>query len=711
MAHAATAGILRSGFLTRKGEGAGRFSFDLSSDRVRAARGLLESVREGQPAGAVLGYRFERALHDGALDRFIDPLRKKYPLIANKAQQGNAAPEAVAARNVVDGLALRLAWQARTSDDAFVTGLGFSPAPSAAEKATLIKALTALDEAVDGVADLLTAESVFQMVGGNAPAAAAPLDALAAGAHPPDPEVARTPRGGTAVVHRLVWLWNGDAGADDGPWSSVPGTTPVPVSTRRAEAERVLDDWVGDILGPPQDAVCWVTYTDDDDHPQRKALTFRDLRVRPLDVLALAEESAETSQELSRRVLQAAVEDPDVRLTDIAVDFEPGASAFDPLTQKTFPELLALARRTNALLGQARPGRPIDLLPVDGRDPPAMTTPEGAEFQGAVDFFGDFFENDLTALTEAIDTGGEEELIAALRRVADYVAGAFPDPRETELELRVRAQLIAPELTRRSQAADAIVQNTTLPEEKTPEKALEIYRSLFGRSFLRVPRFSLATTVKDEIEASISGLTKTDHQPAKFLQQNSRVRPALGDWRRLWLHAATFKGAPVPSVDVAQVPFVPGEAWAGDDGVPAGTRLSLLLARTAARPNLAASTAALVIDELTEIIPASEEQTGLAFHYDNPGAEAAQAILVGVCPEVSATKTRWTFDEVKATLGETFDLAKVRAVEPTLIGETRQALPALYLTANATSATPATSEAIATNFNDLIQDEPIRIPR
>ena len=37
---------------------------------------LLDGVRQGQPLGALLGYRFERGLHDRQLDRFIAGFRR-----------------------------------------------------------------------------------------------------------------------------------------------------------------------------------------------------------------------------------------------------------------------------------------------------------------------------------------------------------------------------------------------------------------------------------------------------------------------------------------------------------------------------------------------------------------------------------------------------------------------------------------------------------
>src|SRR6476646_920193 len=80
------------------------FAIDLSSRRVREASRLLDGVREGQPLGALLGYRIERSLHDAALDRFIAPLRRVAPLAARARQGGTETVESIAANNVVDGV-------------------------------------------------------------------------------------------------------------------------------------------------------------------------------------------------------------------------------------------------------------------------------------------------------------------------------------------------------------------------------------------------------------------------------------------------------------------------------------------------------------------------------------------------------------------------------------------------------------------------------
>ncbi len=79
--HAATAAILRSGYLAQnKDRNSSQFAIDLSSERARLAQALLEGVRQGQTLSALLGYRFERGLHERRLDHFIESFRLLAPL-------------------------------------------------------------------------------------------------------------------------------------------------------------------------------------------------------------------------------------------------------------------------------------------------------------------------------------------------------------------------------------------------------------------------------------------------------------------------------------------------------------------------------------------------------------------------------------------------------------------------------------------------------
>ncbi len=78
LGHAAAAAVLRSGYLSQeanRASGASPFAVDLSSERVHRAKWLLDGVRQGQSLTALLGYRFERRLHERGLDRYIQRFR------------------------------------------------------------------------------------------------------------------------------------------------------------------------------------------------------------------------------------------------------------------------------------------------------------------------------------------------------------------------------------------------------------------------------------------------------------------------------------------------------------------------------------------------------------------------------------------------------------------------------------------------------------
>ena len=88
--------------------------------------------------------------------------------------------------------------------------------------------------------------------------------------------------------------------------------------------------------------------------------------------------------------------------------------------------------------------------------------------------------------------------------------------------------------------------------------------------------------------------------------------------------------------------------------------------------------AGLMIDDWSELIPGDKETTGLAFHFDRPNACAPQAVLLAVSPTLDGA---WEWADLVAIVEETFERAKMRAVEPDqLIGtDYFQALPTTLL--------------------------------
>ena len=103
----------------------------------------------------------------------------------------------------------------------------------------------------------------------------------------------------------------------------------------------------------------------------------------------------------------------------------------------------------------------------------------------------------------------------------------------------------------------------------------------------------------------------------------------------------------------------------------------------------------MLVDEWTELVPSREETTGIAFQYDPPDASAPQAILLAVPPVVGEP---WTVGGLNRVLLETLDLARIRAVDPALLGDVAHFLPATYLAFN------AHGDAVSSDLNLLTAD-------
>jgi hypothetical protein len=659
-AHAATAAILRNAHLTRAGDDAARYAVDLSSSRAREASTLLEAVRQGQPLGAVLGYRFERGLHEGhrplRLDKYIDPFRRVYPLVADKGETSGEPTEAIAARNVVDGLLLRSAWQ-KGEIPWGLRGLPSGGNDRAAAEAELRR----LDEAVDAVADLLTAESVFQIVRGNSGRAGGVLDSLAQGLRPPDPEVAVQPRTGTSLTHRVAVVLGGEpvTAAD---WAAV-------ALTPRAVVEPCLDAWAGTLLGHPAQVQCRVQFVDASNQSAERVVTLEELGLRPLDVLALAG-GATPGAGVDRHV--AAVLPAGSTQVEI---FYAAAPDWDLAVVQTFPDLLEVAKALNALLTQGRPLEPKDLVP-----------PENAQAADAADRLEAEAIQRAGQATTALDQAVAQLQVGPVSEaVAARVGFLFGVP---ETSATGGTEALLAELLRRQEAATT----AATPRDKV--------RAVFGRDFLFLPRFKGVNAAEMDLAlAHGPALVGQPQVVTRWVQQVSRVRAPLAAWRQLSL-LTTALGRPAGSWNVAQLPHAPTGKWVGlpfasEEERPESGRLSLVLNRAAA-PAATEAWVGLILDEWSELIPARKEDTSITFHYDDPGAEAPQAVLIAVPP---VETPQWDLDTLHDILHDTLDLAKLRAVDGDLL-PLGQLLPAIYMTAN------TRREAVTLDLGAILQRAP-----
>ncbi|TMR07362.1 hypothetical protein ETD83_01035 [Actinomadura soli] len=322
--HAATAAVLRSGFLAHKGDRT--LAVDLTSRRARIARWLLRGVRNGQNLGTLLGYRFERALHDAELDHLIPGFRRRFPAPAapepppldddTPSDLWARSQEAIADRNVVDGLALaRAAGTGELSEE---------------DEAEAGPHLDDLVDALEAVGDVALAEGVHQLIGGNALRAGMAADTLGQGQDVPDRfEVLTTPRRGRAVTQRLAVAL-----------PDVPAPAPGWPADALTALEPRLDAWVSGLLGPASELGLSGTET------------------------ATGEEFTQTADQLGMSALALILD---------------ASSADQPrLTRKGarrlhgdgWAELRELAVRLRPLLASAQPLVPAHLLPPDAAPVP-----------------------------------------------------------------------------------------------------------------------------------------------------------------------------------------------------------------------------------------------------------------------------------------------------------------------------------------------------
>lgn len=354
---AVTAAVLRNGYLSNADRDEPEvFNVNLSSERVRRALAVLEGIQNGQSLSALLGYQFERGLHDrhgeAEVDKFIYPLRKQFPLradhMADTASEADVPIEAIEARNVLDGVAL-VEHIEKSGEREYPFGIGSLPTAGPTQKAAITAEAERLLDTNDAVADLGIAEGIHQVVQGNYDRAAASTEAFSKGKLPPRPEVVETPRSGFGLTHRVGLHLPVGLGSGDTP---VPGLAVTP----RAAAEPALNHWLAAMLPAPGDVAVVVRISDGTGLSDTRTLTQEMLGLQPLDLLYLLKpESEQAMSALDDRITAHVIGDirPDGEIAIAYTERIPGRISFF--------ELAALAGHLRALVMGSRPLRGSDV--------------------------------------------------------------------------------------------------------------------------------------------------------------------------------------------------------------------------------------------------------------------------------------------------------------------------------------------------------------
>lgn len=739
--HATAAALLRSGYMSHATrDNPDLMSVNLSSERVRRALFILQGMRNGQSIEALLGYQFERGIHDRAsrdatlavLNGFIFDIRIAFPITRTRLGPGEAggAEETVEAYDVVNGVTLV---ETVNPDWAVITG-----APPEMLTPQRVAALNAARDdvanTVDAVKDLLLAESAYQLVQGNFDRAGAVLGSVKDAQAPPDLDVIRTPRSSHFTFTQRVAIHVPRLD----PFDSASAAWPAIPMTPRALLEPGVNQWLGQVLGAPESIVFTAFEVQDDETLVNPlVMTAADLELQPIDLVYIIGADIDTglgartgASELESRVAwrYRAVNNLD-ETARIRIQFGKPKNHAGKITMA---EAMPLMRALQSVLSDSRP--------LDARDYHTMTTrgagssgsaatpPPGFDFEdlsmraaelrdqleGVVQsiftlpFTGVIDEWSVTTLQEAFEVLSDSDvrlseatfIFAAsdalalqqlLIRLSGFgIADAYPRIQDiTRIDSKIELVLQAMDST--TAASARISGSTTLlgqavaanavADARAISFAIDACKAILGSAFAVIPRFALPNEA-DVLQSHVDRAQLMDHAinvlgmelpEEEWIRSVAYIRPKVAAWERIRLLHETLLGTTL-SISAVQLPYRGGDTWLAVTlpNVDAATgepfdishdTLSMVIHGDAAF-TAGSLRCGLVIDSWTETVPAREQNTGIAFHYNRPDAMPPQTLLLAVPPVMTG---RWSWDALVNIVNDTLRRAKLRAVEPHLL--------------------------------------------
>jgi len=714
--HAIAAAVLRSAYKANYKEEDinNRLAVNISSSRVRMALNLIDGVKNGLQIGAILGFQFEKGIHErykiAELDKFILPFRNAFPLVVPVKDNAQAGKEVAYNSNVVDGMALlnkiydAVKWLDFPSDKTMyevLTDAGNNAVlkwlhdlvtdngGGNTEYEQIAKEIDRMADALDALGDVVISESVYQIVQGNHIRAAAMVNSLAQGKNIPDPQIVETPRSGTVVTQRVVLNFEPlNAFASPLGWGAAASV--------RAKAEPTLNNWLGKIIGNPSNIKCIIETTTPEAATTSNELSLNDIELQPIDFLFLSAGEADFKNYIIYRVRQKSLLSED---TVVKVDFKSRIEGWSG-DVRSFYELdhLLSQIRTIVLQGQFagadqfvqtsaapdtnNPGN-HDINQFKNRGDDALNTLVKATDTLLADAAIKDLLDAKTKLEAPNDTFTEEQFKRMKSFLLAVVAYGVPNAVpailfENAADLKVASQKYLQQTAtvykivkeRIQQAKDSVNKiNAATSGKQILSYYNDAIKFLFGKAFVSLPIYTAVTqpNIASQLNAAddvhilrhAGGMAM-----AEWLQSIARVRPKMTAVEMMDMvlsqQDAGFDIAPV------QLNYRNGDYWLGAEFpaefVADEDKLSIVLINPAQwKNNAAENQAGLVLDEWMEIIPNKVETTGIVLNYDQPNAMPPQSLLLAVTPQVTGS---WKWEDLVYTLIDTLEMAKNRAVEP-----------------------------------------------
>jgi hypothetical protein len=532
---------------------------------------------------------------------------------------GRAVERAVAAQASVESLRRQFPIRTehagrRVCDGQAVLARYLSNPASLVLTSAQLAALAPLARAVDTYADLLIADGVFDVVSGRTALAGAAMEAAAGLGAPPSLDVIGTQRGGRSATSTVVMALP----AGVAPTVLDAHTSPGAVAEPAAAALIVA------LTGTAASAA-WTWQVIDEDGNAVGAVTLSDLGLQPIDTLSLS--------------------------ADDLVGFVLARLPGDDVETRVLPAH-GEARRLSDILGN-QPATPAHLT-VDGTAPAdAAVQADLAARYAAVHAVAVLLQAELLTAGAGTVSVQRAALLAAAKwgitplTVDDAPIGTIVARALAALGERLDAAPSPAAAAGLSVAALA----RAMAELVSPEGRVPVL------SRLRLDQ--LPTTVYSE-PPEIGVALEPD-----WLEVVATVRPSLARLEAHQLGQRLDGGAELASWSSRS-----GDPWQLDTGpllpsglAPATHMLAVFGPAGTLTPgaNPSRLVAFGLLDQWTEVVPATDQTTSAAFHFDAPGARAPQAILVAVPPDVATPLDTETLVDIVA---ETRQSARARAAGP-----------------------------------------------
>ncbi len=686
---ATTAAILRGGYKNRiqssdNSTDSLSLNINLSSQRVRKAKRIVEGIRNGLPIGAILGADAERLLHDAykekpsiEMDSFIYPLRQAFPLNASINKDENSPKDLSTSPIVINGALLLhsiLEWMGTDKKklnieeyfldsriDSFMAWCGenlitFEQGENGVRKCKrLIKIIQQVYDSYDAVMDVVLSDGIYLLCQGNTEAASAVMNALQNNTALPMPSVTEIPQASARLENKVI------AFIED-----VDPNTYLFEPTHLSAADPSLNEWMRQIIG-------------------NEGKSLYEAGLEPADLVYLSENNGYFIKYLDYLSEKK-------QILGLSEDYK---------------RLEWVLEATRELLSRSYALRNDDLMyhsakkAVDNIYDSEELKDRFLNLYESVKLI--YFKLENLSKYENTDISIEESIKEVLWECFALGHTLVPELIENESVISAANTLIS--LLQESIIAAFAELNLVLPEFSQEnlealETELRSGSSLTHTNYIKamgkltianlkvVPLLSLykpepesdtQVPILDEqiselIEQSRSNIfanikEEYNEKLENFVSEMADLRPAMQAFFRQRLFGDWNENKP-QALSAMQLPRISKEGdspdWLGleardeskihDANVYLATNAQVL-------QNPSKKVRALVLDFWTEKIPLKDQTCGLAFNFDQPDAEPPQAILLAMSM-THKKRAVWTTRRLTRSILCTLHLIKSRAVEP-----------------------------------------------